>query len=193
MLQLLFAALAEYGGPEMIISDHGAVFRAEDSRRLLGAWESAPKYIELRKPWQNLLEAQFKGQLRLADCKFAQAQTLAEIQMLQAAFIERFHTTQPWAHQEREDGRHTPVEGLEWVRGRPVDRPTLRPLFGAGHLQRTVNRSGFVSGQRFSIYAEPGRARQRVAIWLYEDQLRVEYQEALLARYRWAYNQRQRR
>jgi transposase InsO family protein len=30
VLQLLFAALAEYGCPARVISDHGAVFRAHD-------------------------------------------------------------------------------------------------------------------------------------------------------------------
>jgi hypothetical protein len=56
-----------------------------------------------------------------------------------------------------------------------------------------VNRYGFVSVQRFYIYAEPGLSRQRVAIWVYEGELRIEYQETLLARYRCAYDQRQRR
>ena len=51
ILQLLFAALAEYGCPTMVISDHGAVFRAGDYRRILRALEIEPKYIELRKPW----------------------------------------------------------------------------------------------------------------------------------------------
>ena len=53
--------------------------------------EIEPKYIELRKPWQNLIEAQFKVQLRLADFKFEYAQTLDEIQTLHAAFIETFN------------------------------------------------------------------------------------------------------
>jgi putative transposase len=193
ILQLLFAALAEYGCPAMGISDHGAVFQAGDYRRILRALEIEPKYIELRKPWQNLIEAQFKVQLRLADFKFEQAQTLAEIQTLHAAFIETFNTTRHWAHLEREDGRRTPVEVLEWVRGRPVERATLRRLFGEVQFLRMVNRYGFVSVQRFYIYAEPGLARQRVSIWVYEGELRIEYQQTLLARYRCAYDQRQRR
>jgi len=45
----------------------------------------------------------------------------------------------------------------------------------------------------FYIYAEPGLSRQRVSIWIYEGQLRIEYQETLLALYRRAYDQRQRR
>jgi len=193
VLQLLFAALAEYGCPEMIISDHGAVFRAEDYGRILRALEIEPKYIELRKPWQNLIEAQFKVQLRLADFKFEHAQTLDEIQTLHAAFIETFNTTPHWAHREREDGRRTPVEVLEWGRGRSVERTALRRLFGEVEFLRMVHRYGFVSVQRFYIYAEPGLSRQRVAIWVYEGELRIEYQETLLARYRCAYDQRQRR
>jgi hypothetical protein len=177
----------------MIISDHGAVFRAEDYGRILHALEIEPKYIELRKPWQNLIEAQFKVQLRLADFKFEQAQTMDEIQTLHAAFIETFNTTPHWAHRAREDGRRTPVAVWEWVRGRAVDRTALRRLFGEVQFLRMVNRYGFVSVQRFYIYAEPGLSRQRVAIWVYEGELRIEYQETLLARYRCAYDQRQRR
>ena len=87
----------------------------------------------------------------------------------------------------------TPVEVLEWGRGRPVAQTALRRLCGEVQFVRMVNRYGFVSVQRFYIYAEPGLSRQRVAIWVYEGELRIEYQETLLARYRCAYDQRQRR
>jgi hypothetical protein len=56
-----------------------------------------------------------------------------------------------------------------------------------------VNPYGFVSIQRFYIYAEQGLSRQRVAVWIYEGQLRIEYRETLVARYRCAYDQRQKR
>jgi hypothetical protein len=70
------------------------------------------------------------------------------MQALHAAFIDTFNTTRHWAHQEREDRRRTPVEVLEWVRGRPVERAVLRQLFGEVSFLRTVNRYGFVSVQR---------------------------------------------
>ena len=85
------------------------------------------------------------------------------------------------------------MEVLEWVRGRSVERARLHQLFGAVQFLRTVNRYGFISVPRFYIYAEQGLSRQRVAIWIYEGELRLEYQETLLARYRCAYDQRQRR
>jgi transposase InsO family protein len=193
LLQLLFAALSSYGCPEAIVSDHGAGFQAHDYVTILQALEIEPKSIELRKPWQNLIEAQFKVQLRLADFKFEQAGTVEEMQRLHAAFIDTFNPTRHGAHLEREDGRRTPVEVLGWVRGRAVDAERLRRLFGRVQFLRTVNPYGFVSIQRFYIYAEQGLSRQRVSLWIYEGQLRIEYRETLVARYRCAYNRRQRR
>jgi len=169
------------------------VFRADDYVAILKALEIEPKYIELRKPWQNLIEAQFKVQLRLADFKFEQAGTVDEIQRLHAAFIETFNTTRHWAQQERADSRWTPVDVLGWVRGRAIDPERLRRLFGRVQFLRTVNPYGLLSIQRFYIYAEQGLSRQRVAVWIYEGQLRIEYRETLVARYRCAYDQHQKR
>jgi hypothetical protein len=180
LLQLLYAALSTYGCPEGIVSDHGAVFRAGDYVALLKALEIEPTYIELRKPWQNLIEAQFKVQLRLADFQFERAQTFEEIQTLHAAFVETFNTTWHWAHQERADHRRTPADVLGWVRGRPVDPEHLRRLFGQVQFLRTVNLYGFISIQRFYIYAEAGLSRQRVSIWIAAGQLHIAYRETLL-------------
>ena len=193
LLQLLYAALSTYGCPEGIVSDHGAVFRASDYVAILKALEIEPTYIELRKPWQNLIEAQFKVQLRLADFQFERAQTFEEIQTRHAAFVETFNTTWHWAHQERADHRRTPEEVLGWVRGRPVDLEHLRRLFGQVQFLRTVNLYGFISIQRFYIYAEAGLSRQRVSIWVAEGQLHIAYRETLLAQYRCAYDRRQHR
>jgi hypothetical protein len=56
------------------------------------------------------------------------------------------------------------------------------------HFAHSVNRSGFVSLQRFYLYAEPGLARQRIAIWIYEGTRRLEYQQTLLAQYQVEYD-----
>jgi hypothetical protein len=187
---MLFAALSVYGRPQAVISDNGSVFTAGDYLAILRALEIEPVHIEKGKPWQNLIETQFKIQLRLADFKFEQAQTLEEVQNEHAAFIHTFNTTRHWAHQDREDGHRRPLEVLGWVKGRAVDAAHLRQLFGRVEFLRTVNRYGFVSVQRFYIYAEDGLSRQRVAIWIYEGQLPIEYQQTLLARYRCRYDPR---
>lgn len=183
VLQLLHAALTEYGRPEGIVSDNGSVFTANAYAQLLQKLEIQPCYIEKGKAWQNLIEAQFKIQLRMADANFELAETLEEIQEQHAAFIQVFNTISHWAHRERKDGLKTPVEVLGWVRGRPVEPHVLRDAFRHLQFPRVVNRHGLVSVQRFYIYAERGLARQRVAVWIYEGRLRIEYQQTLLARY----------
>ena len=191
ILQILFAALAEYGCPQAIVSDNGSVFRAGDYLAILRALDIEPLHIEQGKPWQNMIEAQFKVQLRLADFHFEQAQTLEDVQNQHAAFIETFNTTSHWAHRTRADGHRTPVEVLGWLRGRVVEPQRLRELFGRTEFLRTVNHYGFVSVQRFYLYAENGLARQRVSIWIYEGQLSIEYHKTLLARYRCHYDPKQ--
>ena len=188
ILQILFAALAEYGCPQAIVSDNGRVFRAGDYLAILRALDIEPLHIEQGKPWQNLIEAQFKVQLRLADFHFEQASTLEDVQNRHAVFIETFNTTPHWAHRTRADGQRTPVEVLGWLRGRGVEPQRLREVFGRTEFLRTVNRYGFVSVQRFYLYAENGLSRQRVSIWIYEGQLRIEYHKTLLARYRCTYD-----
>jgi hypothetical protein len=81
---------------------------------------------------------------------------------------------------------------LGWLRGRHVEPKRLRELFGRTGFVRTVNRYGFVSVQRFYLYAEDGLSRQRVSIWIYEGELSIEYQKTLLARYRCEFDSRQR-
>jgi transposase InsO family protein/transposase len=192
VLQILYAALSEYGCPEALVSDNGSVFTAHDYLAILRDLDIEPLHIEKGKPWQNLIEAQFKVQLRLADFKFEQGQTLGEVQNHHAGFIETFNTTAHWAHRHRVDGYRMPVDVLGWLRGRRVEPKRLRELFGRTGFLRTVNRYGFVSVQRFYLYAEDGLSRQRVSIWIYEGELSIEYQKTRLARYRCDYDPKQR-
>ena len=138
-----------------------------------------------------MIEAQFKVQLRLADFQFEHARTLEEVQNAHAAFIETFNTTPHWAHRRRADGGRTPVDVLGWLKGCVVAPKRLRELFGRTEWLRTVNRYGFVSVQRFYLYAESGLSRQRVSIWIYEGELSIADQQSLLARYPCDYDRQQ--
>ncbi|WP_345724844.1 DDE-type integrase/transposase/recombinase [Herpetosiphon gulosus] len=95
ILQVLYAAVNEYGAPAGIVSDNGAVFMGALYRTFLQALEMTPCYIAKGEPWQNLIEAQFKIQLRLADVKFQGVTTLRAIQHLHQQFVETFNTTPP--------------------------------------------------------------------------------------------------
>jgi hypothetical protein len=193
VLQLLCAALTEYGCPAGIVSDNGGVFPARDYATFLEALEIEACFIEKGKPWQNLIETQFKVQARLSDADFAQARTLDEVQAQHAAFIETFNTTAHWAHRRRGAGERTPTDVLGGAQGRPLDPAQLRSLLRDRQFPRTLNRHGFVSVQRFSIYAERGLAKRRVAVWIYEGDLRIEYQQTVLARYQCSYQRTRKR
>jgi len=190
VLQLLHAAMSEYGLPEEIISDNAQVFYAQDYRDILQALQVQPQHIAKGRPWQNLIEGQFKIQLRLADFKFEHAASVSEIQTLHDEFVQTFNTTQHGAHQDRQDGCETPAQVLAGARGRLSEQERLRRLFQQVRFTRTVNRYGLVRIQRFFIYAERGLARQRVAIWIYEGHLRIEHQQLLLAQYQCRYHER---
>ncbi len=57
VLQMLFAAVAEYGCPQALVSDNGSVFTARAYLALLRDLGIEPLHIEKGKPWQNLIEA----------------------------------------------------------------------------------------------------------------------------------------
>jgi len=173
VLQLLSAALSEYGRPEGIVSDNGSVFTSDAYEGLLEELGIAVCHIEKGKPWQDLADA--------------------EIQEQHAAFVETFNTTPHWAHREREDGLRVPVDVLGWVRGGEIVAGALQRALRAMQVERVVNGRGYVSVQRFYIYAERGLSRTRVSIWLYEGRLHVAHREALLARYAYRYDRKARR
>ena len=134
-----------------------------------------------------------KVQLRLADAAFERAEGFEEIQRQHARFVEAFNTTPHWAHREREDGLRTPVDVLGWVRARETEAAALHQVLRHLQVERVVNQRGYVSVQRFYIYAERGLSRARVSVWLYDGRLHVAHGEALLARYAYRYDRKARR
>ena len=193
ILQLLHAAFGDYGLPWGIVSDNGSVFTADAFLDVLDGLEIQPCPIEKRQSWQSLIETQFNIQRRLADAKFKLADTFEEIQEQHAAFIQLFNTIRHWAHRDRTDDCLTPISVLAGRLGHAVEPPKLRRVFRQLQFSRVVNRHGCVSVQRFYIYAERGLAKQRVSVWLYQDQLHIEYQQTLLARYQYRFNRKAKR
>ncbi|HFQ94696.1 MAG TPA: hypothetical protein ENK32_11840 [Anaerolineae bacterium] len=190
ILQLLHAAFGDYGTPWGIVSDNASVFTAEAFMRVLEGLEIEPCPIESGQAWQNLIETQFNVQRRLADAQFIQAETFSEIEDAHTAFIQLFNTTRHWAHRDRVDDCLTPVAVLDGRLGRSVPPEKLHRVFRHLQFSRVVNRHGNISIQRFYIYAERGLARRRVTLWFYQDRLHVEYQQTLLARYRYRLERR---
>lgn len=193
VLQLLSAALSEYGRPDGIVSDNGSVFTSDAYEDLLDALEIEVCHIEKGKPWENLIEAQFKVERRLGDAAFERANDFAEIQERHAAFVETFNTTPHWAHRDRDDGLRTPVAVLSWARGRELALDLLQQVLRHLQVERVINQRGYVSVQRFYICAERGLSRTRVSVWLYDGRLSIAYQDAMLSTYAYRYDRATRR
>ena len=132
-------------------------------------------------------------QLRLADAHFERAADFVAIQDRHAEFVETFNTTAHWAHKERTDGLRLPVDVLGWVRAAALAPEDLQRALRHLQVERVVNQRGYVSVQRFYIYAERGLARTRVSIWLYDGRLHIAHRDTLLARYAYRYNRKARR
>jgi putative transposase len=193
ILQILAAAVSDYGCPTGIVSDNGKVFTAQAYCTVLNALGITPHYIDKGKAWQNLIEAQFKVQVRLSQAAFDDTKTFEAIQAAHATFIEEFNTTEHAAHQQRPVTERTPVAVLNWVRGRIVEPEQVQAILRHVQYERAVNQHGYISIQRYYIYAERGLARQRVSVWLYEGRLHIEYQHTMLARYTASYNRKEKR
>src|SRR5262249_2095814 len=61
LLQLLFAALSTYGCPEGIVSDHGAVFRADDYVAISRRWRLNPSTSSCASPGRTSLKRSLRG------------------------------------------------------------------------------------------------------------------------------------
>ncbi len=183
VLVVLFDALRKCGGPEAIVSDGGAVFRA---KRLLTAYAALGIRREQTppgQPWTNYIESHFGIMRRLTDYDFARATTWEEMLDIHVRFVRDYNTQVHWAHRERQDKRHSPAQVLGWVTGSVYPAPVLHHALYAVQFVRRVDAYGYVRLLHWRFYAEHGLAGKTILVWLYEGALRLEYETVLLARY----------
>jgi len=78
VLLTAYAAIRQHGVPTALITDSGGVFLANHAQRIYVALGIRKEEIARRQPWQNLIEANFGVQMRMADHGFAKAATWEE-------------------------------------------------------------------------------------------------------------------
>jgi putative transposase len=182
-LIVLYAAIRQHGAPEALVSDGGAIFRAKQAQAVYAALDIRKEQIAKRQAWQSYIETQFNVQRRMADYYFAQAPTWEAIRAVHDKWVADFNYQIHWAHRERQDERHSPAEVLGWVHGRTWEAAALHRIFYAVRFARRLNGAGYLRFRHWRVYAERGLAQQRVAVWLYEENLTVEFGEEPLAQY----------
>lgn len=182
-LIVLFTAIRMHGSPKGLVSDGGSVFKAKQALDMYQRLGIVKHQIEKGQAWQNYIETMFNVQRRMADYEFEQATTWTALQTAHDTWVNAYNHQAHWAHRVRDDGRETPAEVLDWTYGTVWDEAALHYAFYATRFGRQLDKAGYVRFRHYRLYAEPGLERRRVAVWLYKEQLSIEFNDSLLVQY----------
>jgi hypothetical protein len=182
-LAVLYAAIRKHGCPEALVSDHGGVFLSHEATHIYNAFGIRKEEIDLRQAWQNYIETCFNVQRRMADWYFEEAKTWEDLLATHEKWVRDYNYQKHFAHEHREDGRHSPAEVLGWVTGKQVEPDYLYRAFSALCETRTLTKAGYVRFRNFLLYGERALAGNKVLINIFQDTLALEYGEHPLAKY----------
>ena len=182
-LEVLFAAFSSAGVPKAIVSDGGAIFYCKQALDVYAALGIEKKRIDKKQAWQNYIEAHFNIVRRMADAKFAQANSWEQITATHRKWMADYNSQRHWGHEKREDGCHSPAEVLGWQKGTMYPETVLDRILFATRYTRYLDTHGFIRFSNWKLYGERGLAHQPVSIWVYEGTLKVEYQAVVLSKY----------
>jgi len=79
----------------------------------------------------------------MADHRFAEAESWAELAEAHDRFVEDYNAQAHWAHREREDGRRSPAEVLGFLSGVRHREEELRRAFFSSRFTRTLDALGY--------------------------------------------------
>ena len=182
-LSILYQAIQHYGPPEAFVTDSGSVFLASRAQAIYRALGIRKLEIEKGQPWQSYLETAWNVQRRMADHYFAKAPDWSALLEEHDRWMNDYNVQEHYAHQHRKEGRRSPSRVLSWVRTPRYREEDLARAFFSACYTRTLDGLGYLTLQRFRLYAEEGLAGMEVAVWVAEDALTVEYGGEALCRY----------
>jgi hypothetical protein len=88
-----------------------------------------------------------------------------------------------WAHENREDGRHSPLQVLDWHKGTMYPAEFLDRILFATRYTCHLDKNGYIRFQNWKLYGERGLAQAPVTIWIYEGSLKIEHRAVTLSKY----------
>jgi putative transposase len=186
-LIVLRAAVETHGAPEVLVSDGGGIFRANQAKAVYAALGIEKREIDRGQAWQNYIETHFNIMRRMADYHYARARSWAELQAVHDRFFRDYNQQPHAAHGDRPKGRRSPATVLGWVHGAWCDPADLDRLFQR-RATRVLNARGCVRFRHWRLYGERGLAGERAAVWVDEVTLTLEYATDTLAQYRVTYD-----
>jgi putative transposase len=139
-LEVLFAALSTAGVPKAIVSDGGGIFYCNQAMTVYQALGIEKLRIDKKQAWQNYIETMFNIVRRMADFKFHQATSWEEIEQIHRQWVRDYNSQRHWAHEQREDGCHSPSEVIGWHKGTMVKDDTLNRILFATRYTRYLQR-----------------------------------------------------
>ena len=195
ILHVFRHALTQWGAPEAVVSDHGAVFVAlAPCLRQLDI-QGAP--TTQGHPWQNRAESGFAIQRRMLDASVVGCPEREQVYQRHAQFVRDY---QFWGHgaQKRQDapGRvysRSPEVMLGQARGRALDPRRRWRALRLRHLTRTVRQYGQIRLYNFGLSVDQGLWGHTVEVWVYDDVVRIEQGEQVVVSYPCVSDPRQRR
>jgi putative transposase len=183
-LAVLADAIRHYGIPEALVTDGGGQFYSGVATQLYDMLGIRKERIDPGQPWQDFAETLFSIQRRLADHAFSNARTWPEIQQAHQTWWQNYNQEHHYAHRERQDGRHSPVEVLRGVLGHTIPEEVLSRALYATRFTRQIDRKGYVKFKHWKFFGENGLpVGEEVSVWVYENTLKVEYQATTLSLY----------
>jgi transposase len=195
LVQVVRQAIAQWGAPEAVVSDHGAVFVALQPCLAPLAIPWTP--ITKGHPWQNLAEGGCSVQRRMLDASVTGCTDRETVSRQHAPFVQDYQFWGPWAHTRKNaQGRLyyvSPEVMLANARGREIEPARLRRVFRLRQLTRQVRQHGQIRVHNFGLYGNRGLWGQTVAVLVDDEALRIEHAEHLLVSYPCIYDTTRRR
>jgi hypothetical protein len=182
-LAVLYKAVERYGAPEALVTDSGSVFLANRAKAIYGSLGIEKHEIEKGAPWQNFSETTFGIQKRMADHHFEEAESWPELVAAHERWIEGYNLQRHFAHEQRKDGRRSPVEVLSFLTGIRYHPEDLQRAFFSTRYVRVLDALGYARLMHWRVYGAEALAARETALWLDEENLTVEYQGQTLSRY----------
>jgi hypothetical protein len=182
-IAVLYTAIRKHGCPNALVSDHGGVFRDHRAMHIYTALGIEKKEIDKRQSWQNYSETTFNVQRRMGDFYFETAQSWEDLVAAHEKWVYDYNYQKHFAHEKREDDRHSPAEVLGWVTGKQYEPDYLYRAFSAICETRTLSKAGYARFRDFLIYGERNLAGKKALINIFQDTLALEYGEHPLAKY----------
>ena len=115
---------------------------------------------------------------------FARARNWNELVGAHGRWKEDYNAQRHWAHEGREDGRHSPQDILGFYTGLLRYREEdLSKAFFSTRSSRVLDGLGYARFRDWRLYAEEGLAKREAALWLQPGSLTVGYAGETLSAY----------